>query len=45
MLGVVLDLSESTKGVVKVSNKPSRIAELEEVLSALLSLEKYLQRI
>ena len=36
MLGVVLDLSEPTKGVVKVSNKPSRMAELKEVLSGIV---------
>ena len=40
MLGVVLDLSQSTKGVVKVSNKPSRMEELKEVLSGILESGK-----
>ena len=40
MLGVVLDLSESTKGVVKVSNKPSRMSELKDVLSCIVKSGK-----
>ena len=36
MLGVVRDLEESTKGIVKVSNKPSRMEELGAVLQGVL---------
>jgi hypothetical protein len=36
MLGVVLDLSEFTKGVVKVCNKFSRMSELKEVLTGII---------
>lgn len=32
MLGVVVDLTETSSGVVKVSNKPGRATEMEEVL-------------
>jgi len=34
MLGVVFGLSESTKGVVKVPNKPSRMVEFNEVFAS-----------
>ena len=37
MLGVVLDLQESTKGFVKVYNKPSRMEELGSVLQDIVS--------
>eukprot|EP00435_Cladocopium_sp_Y103_P066931 s1136_g29.t1 len=40
MLGVVLDLSESTKGSVKVSNKPSRVQELSLVMEEILKAGK-----
>ena len=35
-LGVVLDLEESTKGIVKVSNKPRRMEELGAVVQGIL---------
>ena len=36
MLGVVLDLEGSANGIVKVSNKPSRMEELGKVLQGIL---------
>eukprot|EP00435_Cladocopium_sp_Y103_P013398 s4340_g3.t1 len=36
MLGVVLDLSESTAGIVKVANKLSRVQELSSVMQDIL---------
>ena len=36
MLGVVMDLTESASGLIKVSNKPSRMEELKNVLQEIV---------
>ena len=44
VLGAVIDLSESCKGIITVSNKPSRIAELDKVCLALEKSGKMTQQ-